>query len=409
MNLSKFIQPSEKTIAILLGLGICLFPIHSKSLTFGSSTETVVFLPWIGFGLILIGLISLFDNDWKLFKENIGPKVIWIPLLIIVISGFARLIVDPSMETLAGGGLLATFFALYVAARKLGIRILWAFLPFVFVEAVSCIIQGILDQGNRAGGILTSFRDATHTANYDIATCWLVLGTALLLGFNKGIKLRFLVLVAVALYFVAAEEALFALAGLGIAAIIRKDISKKLVPILAVLAFCVIGGLFVGTTQDIYDETMNKFDAAIADTSGEYGNQFDDATTGRIGVYKEAIKDTKPLGNGYEATNFTTHTVHNTPLIIYDQIGPIAALAWLWIALYCFWKTSWKYVWIAVLTLSVWDHYIWTQAGPWFWVIVGLSLTIPIQDKVFIRRDNETIKKTEEGRNNPIPERSWVG
>ena len=387
MKLERILHPSDKAIAIIIGLGLCLYPVHSKNLTFGSSSDTYVFLPWVGFGLMLIGLICLFDNKWNDFKSNLGPKQIWIPLALIVASAFARVFVDRSMDTVASGALLAVFFGIYVAARKLGIRILWAFLPFVIIESISCIIQGVVDHGYRAGGLLTSFRDVEQTANYDIATCWLILGTCLVLGFNKGIKLRYLVLIAAALYFVAAEEALFALAGLGIAALIRNDISKKVIPIIVVIASCLILGTCFGVTQSIYNETSNKINAVVNDEPSVYGNSMDNATTGRVGVYKEAIKDASILGHGYEPTDFSTRTVHNVPLCIFDQLGIIAALCWIWVTVYCLFKTTWKYVWLSVIFLAVWDHYIFTQAGCWWWAIVGLSLTIPIQDKIFARKE----------------------
>lgn len=391
LKLEKILQPTEKQIAIIIGLGLCLFPVHNKSLTFSSGEETFFFLPWLGFGLMLIGLICLFDNKYEEFKKNLGPKKIWIPLFIIVLSAFARLAVDFSADTFAGAALIAGFFALYVAARKLGVRILWAFLPFVLVEAVSCIIQGVFDHGYRAGGILTSFRDSEHTANYDIATCWLILGACLILGFNKGLKLWFLLLIAAALFFVGAEEALIGVACLGIAAIIRKDISKKVVYIALLVIFLAGAGLTFGATQDIYAETHNKLEALVSskDQNPEYNPQtkWDEATTGRVGVYKEAIREMEPLGHGYTPTDFTTRTPHNGFIIIFDQIGIIAALCWLWVVGYCFLKTSWKYAWVAFIALALADHFVWTQAAPWFWVLVGLSLTVTINDRVFTREE----------------------
>jgi len=393
LKLSKVLQPSEKTIAIIIGLGLVLFPIHSKSLTFGSSSETFLFLPWIGLGLILVGLICLFDNKWTEFKKNIGPKIIWIPLLVIVGSAFARIIVDPSGSSIASAGLFAIMFALYVAARKIGVKILWAFAPVVAIEAISCIIQGVFDQGNRAGGILTSFRDSQHTANYDIATCWLILGTCLILGFNKGIKLRYLAMVAAALYFVAAEEALVALVCLGVVAIIRKDISKKVVPVVIVLALCLGAGAITGNTQDLYRETRYKIESLVTNKVADkdhptyevYDDPMDRATTGRVGVYKDTIKNVEPLGHGYTGTDLSTKTPHNLFLIVLNDFGVLAALSMLFLVLYCFWKSTWKYAWVGFISLAMVDHFLWNQTLPWLFVLMALSMTIPIQDKIFNR------------------------
>ncbi len=66
--------------------------------------------------------------------------------------------------------------------------------------------------------------------------------------------------------------------------------------------------------------------------------------------------------------------VHNTPLHITDQIGPMAGIAWLWVSVFCLVKTRWKYFWAAVLVTSILDYYIWTQFAPWWWVLAGASI-----------------------------------
>jgi hypothetical protein len=44
-----------------------------------------------------------------------------------------------------------------------------------------------------------------------------------------------------------------------------------------------------------------------------------------------------------------------------------------------------KYAWIALLSLCVFDHYIWTQAGIWFYLLIGVSTSSDIKtDKIFI-------------------------
>jgi len=93
-------------------------------------------------------------------------------------------------------------------------------------------------------------------------------------------------------------------------------------------------------------------------------------------VIKDAVTDIQPLGIGYGLTNFTSHTVHNVPLIIIQQLGwpgILAALAWLWVTVWCLRKTRWKYAWVAVIALSIFDHYIWSQLAPYFWCLVGVS------------------------------------
>jgi hypothetical protein len=106
----------------------------------------------------------------------------------------------------------------------------------------------------------------------------------------------------------------------------------------------------------------------------------------RIRIIREAAENFKPFGDGYMVTEFKHNTVHNVPLIIIQQLGIpgiIAALAWLWISFYCLFKTKYKYVWIIILALSVFDHYIWTQLTPWWWVAIGITTVNNGNDLIF--------------------------
>jgi hypothetical protein len=97
-------------------------------------------------------------------------------------------------------------------------------------------------------------------------------------------------------------------------------------------------------------------------------------------VIREAMSDIKPLGEGLELTHYTRTTAHHVPLILVQQLGwpgIAAALCWLWVSLYCLVKTRlryMKYVWLAILALSVWDHSVWTQFAPLWWAVVGVSV-----------------------------------
>ena len=70
-------------------------------------------------------------------------------------------------------------------------------------------------------------------------------------------------------------------------------------------------------------------------------------------------------------------------------IGIAGALAWLWVTLFCLIKTKWKYAWSGVIILSVFDHFIWTQVAPWWWVLVGVSSVSAIKSDLIFRRVNE--------------------
>lgn len=381
--IKSLLHPSERIIVIVLSLGICLFPIHNQALTLTDGDETVFFLPWLGIGLIMYGLISLYDGNWQRIKDNVGPNVIWIPLLIIVGSGFTRLIIEPIAETFASGCFLLGLFLLYTASRQLGKKILLCLIPIVIIEAISIPIYGLIDSGQKAGGILTSTGElGIRSANYDIAAGWIILGSAFLLWHKWFRSWIWLSLVAVGYYFMGAEEAFFGIGCLAVIALLRKDLSWKVIIPISLFLLCFGLGSLNDTTHDIYDTSETKFTAVAEQTDYD---SVTGLTTNRWETYERAVNDLSVLGHGYTPTDFTVHTAHNVPLIVADQIGIMAALAWLWVTLYCLLKTSWKYAWVAIIALSVFDHYTWTQMAPFWWIIIGLSLTVPINDRIFRR------------------------
>jgi len=82
------------------------------------------------------------------------------------------------------------------------------------------------------------------------------------------------------------------------------------------------------------------------------------------------------LGDGYNLTAYTVHTVHQVPIVIVQQLGwpgVVASLAWLWVVVWCLVKTRWKYAFTLILALSVFDHYVWSQLAPLFPALIGAS------------------------------------
>lgn len=376
-------HPSERVITIMLGLGICLFPIHNSNITLSNDGETIVFLPWIGFALILLGLISLYDG--KLRSIDFGPSKIYIPLLVIVASAFLRVIVDTHIETLMTGFFLLSMFLLYTAARKLGMKIL-TFVPYIIIaEVLSIIIMGLVVPGKRACGIVTSYVSGgtVSSGNYDIAAGWVVLGCVLLLTqphFSVIYKrIAWFSLVACAAYFLAAEELFLSVGVLVVAAIIRKDMPKKMIVPVVIFACLFAIGWDGGNAQNMYDRGQNRIVEFTEDMDYESTNAL---TTNRIESTKDALGRISILGHGYSPTDFHIGMVHFVPLAVMDQLGPLAALAWVFVTFYVLIKYTWKYALIAILALSIWDHYLFTQMIPFYFVILGLASTVVINDRL---------------------------
>jgi len=98
------------------------------------------------------------------------------------------------------------------------------------------------------------------------------------------------------------------------------------------------------------------------------------------------ISEIKPFGHGYIVTAFYKGIPHNIILIIIETVGIPAAIAWLFLTLYCLIRTRYKYAWVAILALGVFDHYLFTQAAPWWWALVGVSTASNIKSDLVFKK-----------------------
>lgn len=326
-------------------------------------------------------------------------------MLVIVASLWLRLIVDFSIDTLAGAITGVLFFCIYLTARILGKDILEAFLPLVIIEAISVVAYGVIWPGIKNGGIIThkgNFDVGTGAwvGNYDIATGFLILGLVF-----SAVKHQWWLsaLVLVALFFTGADEAIFAVAILTLVILCRRDWSRKAIlpvgALVIVLAICtpigLTGRLYFPTLEktamakeviektpvgkaldkivpDKWLEPINRVEKIVK--TEEAKDPIERASSNRWRTYEWSLQNIKPLGHGLNLTEFQKEKmVHNVPMIIMYQIGIAGAIAWLVIMGYCVVRTRWKYAFVAVLALSVFDHFIWTQLAPIWWCLVGVA------------------------------------
>jgi hypothetical protein len=107
-----------------------------------------------------------------------------------------------------------------------------------------------------------------------------------------------------------------------------------------------------------------------------------DKITGYRMTHFQLTMPIKPFGYGINLTNFYWGIPHNVALIIIEQVGVFALLAWLWIAFLGVRKKETRVLWIGFIALGVFDHFIWTQAAPWFWALAGgINGTMPLLRK----------------------------
>jgi len=192
---------------------------------------------------------------------------------------------------------------------------------------------------------------------------------------------------------------MIAMALLAVAVVWKRDYSISLASVVVVVVLALMASYALNIherTEQVIRDGLGM-DIVTTENDTGWGN-------GRLPAYKTAVSSISFFGHGYalfetERTitpegdeTWTVPTVHNVPLIIVDQIGIIPAIMWLFITLYCLVRTSWKYAFVCVLGLCVFDHFIWTIFAPFWWVLVGVATTGEIEDKIFkvVKRETET-------------------
>jgi hypothetical protein len=358
--------------SIIIGAGVALSPVHNQfltQLTTNSKGETIFFLPAFGYLLLIMGAGLFLLNNWDRVKE-VGwgdRRVVGCLLFIVLCISASGAAYTDLQDRFAPMGMGMAMFALYLCGRVLGKDMFIPLAVGVVIASLGVIARQIVYPGEITGGFV--FED-----NYDIVVGYVLLGTALFIHRWQWI-LAGLALVAVLL--TGSPEGLFALGVVGVAVLARRDWSRKLAIVLAPVAIIVVVGLVSGYGQTLYNYAGDILTGEPVSPYTEAGTPRD-AIGYRLQVIGSAMSDIKPLGEGYNLTDFgrPPPIVHNVPLVLVQQLGwpgILAAMAWLWVSIWCLWKTKWKYAWVLILALSVWDHFIFTQLAPYFWVIVGVS------------------------------------
>lgn len=360
--------------AWLIGTGFMLFAVHNPN----QPLLNYAFLPWIGLLISVMGLMFLITENRK--NLDFGSKKIWIPLVVIVasmgISGIWQMAesgLDPK-EAFAPLLFGVYLFGGYLAGRILGRDLFAPFAVAVIIEAVSCVVYGLINPGHHTGGIIGPM-------NYDMAAGFLIFGT-LVSALRHQWWLTSVALIG--LFFTGAPEAMLGVGILFIVILIRRDFNKKILLPIGLTAVILAGWFATGYGGQLY--AYAKWAAVTVFTEAEHpvtASVKEAPIAGRIRLMQESLEDIKPFGHGYYITEFTNETVHNIPLLINWQVGILAAIAWLWVTLFCLVKTKWKYVFTAVLVLGLFDHYLWTQVAPWWWGMVGVATVDTGKDLIF--------------------------
>ena len=366
-------KKSNRLWSIVIGAGVALSPVHNQyltQLTTNSKGETLFFLPAFGYLLLIMGAGFFLLNNWHRVQAiGWGDKRVVGCLFFIVLAISASGAAYTGLEArFAPMGMGLALFALYLCGRVLGKDM---FLPLAVGAAIASlgvIAHQIVYPGRITGGFV--FED-----NYDIVVGYVLLGAALWIH-----KWQWLLagLALVAILLTGSPEGLFALGVVGVAVLVRRDWGRRLAIVLAPVLVVVVVGLVSGYGQHLYDYARK---VATGETASPYGDRGTPVTFNaieyRLQVIKDAMTHIQPLGEGYNLTDFSrSPNVHNVPLVLVQQLGwpgILAGLAWLWVSAWCLVKTKWKYLFILIFALSLFDHFIFTQLNTVWWIAVGVS------------------------------------
>jgi hypothetical protein len=317
----------------------------------------------------LIGMLVLFifttlyikDSDCK--SWDWGSKWVYIPLLTFLGIAILRLAIYHSVNEVATVSFFLIAIALYLISRKMGREIVKVLIPFLIIEVACIVVMALINRGEIASGFIGQYNRAVGFMVY----------IALL---NQGRYQWILVGIAtLAIILTGALEGLIIIAALGVVILIRKDWGKRLWVPLALITVFLLPALFMGDIKNLYSPGVEHLYMDNVEV-----NTF---LNGRVIVYKEAIENISILGHGYVNSLFNASTVHNVPLIVFDQLGILAGIAWIVITGYCLIKTKWKYLWIAIIVMGLFDHFVWTGLAPLYFVAVGLTTSESTNDYIF--------------------------
>ncbi len=374
----KFIK--ENRIPILLCIGLLLFIAHYQS----QPLLKYVFLPQIGTTILLgVVLFMLFHRWGEIKKVGFGDKFLWIPLVVISGSAILRAVVCHDLDSLAGALFMSSMFGLYLVSRIYGERALSFFMPVVMVGAASIVVSAIINRHTGNSGLFNNYATASEILVFG----WLVSSRRhqwWLAGF-----------VITGLFFTGAPEAIFYVAVIGLVVLVRRDWGIKIALPLGALGFLMVVCSVAGITQVLWQRSFDMVDGAyVAMTDGEITEEqrailLDESTDIRWLTTWRLQRPVSPLGYGMDLTNQITleggHIPHFIGLLVTDQLGPAAAVAWFVAMIAGIERTKWKYGFLSLILFGVFQPFVWTLLAPYMWTLAGAASSSKVDTSYIFR------------------------
>jgi hypothetical protein len=337
----------------------------------GGCAVFLAFCPYVG--MIASLPVILFSLYYYRRRLSLGSKWVYVPLLVILLS------IIVATRTPLSVMIAVYLFGMYLIVRILGKEMFTPFLWGVGVYCVYLVICFIVYYGHKSPSVV----------NYNCGAAVLVFASTV-----ATVKKQWILntIIAVALFINAAELGILAGGVLLVVVFFRKDLDRKIFATLGVLVVVIGLGIFpFNYTKLYYAIPIEKVSVAIFHNQpnpdvkmpNTYQSTEDLVFVDRFTVAKKMLNNISFLGHGYEMypQNYIKDTytyvenppVHNIPLVIIQQVGFLAAIAWLLVTILCFVKSKWKYTFIVVFVLALFDHMMFTILCVWWVMLIGIS------------------------------------
>lgn len=347
-------------------------------MSLGSAWGMGIFL---GLSCIVVGLIyAPKPNLLQIFsKEKLG---LVIPLGIIVGSAILGMCVhnQPGTDALYLAYLLLCIYLCFCSTACKKEVLAWLVL-IAFLNTASVVVEGLSPQFEGGRGA---------TGNSGLAGT--LLGLAIPVGFLvlPGKWKWLLIIPLVGVFFTGDHWTWIALAVVFIIALVRQEVllltntqkflPKGLVLPALILVILVLVGLQVGFFERLY-----RASDILATITGKAPTEISEKISTlsfRTTVTLDALKNTAPLGHGVqfdttkEENNRYNGMVHNVPVMIWDDLGPLAGLAWIFLIFRAIVKSRTnRYVLLYIFIASLFGYWFWWPLGLSFftWLVLGMS------------------------------------
>jgi len=348
-----------KPLGVIICLGLALLTTWSQDIY----TNDLIYPPSVGIVLIIIGSLLYVSLIWR--EIRFGDWRLYVPLLVIAVSialsGIlnGRAISDATVAL----GMVALFLFAQREAKALSKFFMW----FTIASAAGVVAFQVVNPGVRTGGYLVSVN------NYNLIIGVLVLGTLLS---PERHRWWLSAVSGAGMLLTGSDEGLFVGAVLVVTMLVKRDWGMKILLPVTVIGIVAVICTLTGVTQKLYQTTVERVDAVseAAGSTTDRNSQLLVATGYRIGGNWK-LDPLRPFGYGYDMTPHNNAVPHNVALVVIQQSGVLAVLAWVAVVVYLGAVRKKWYLVVAMLALGVFDCFIWTQMLPWWIVAVGVTTT----------------------------------